>query len=136
MRQQEIRKPAGIISMFIPLHVSPPVAGNRYAARKQPAFCRIEGLVPDVPNINLPEQRIGFPHALKHSRCSDPECNAQADSPPAPQTEREADGSEHRDEHQFPISAENLIRSVCRLVDYDFSRPVVGLHGYTTAALT
>ena len=133
---QKIREAARTDAMFIPLHVSPPVAGNRHAARKQPAFGGIECSVPNVPDINLPEQWIGLPHALKYRHCSDPERNAQADSPPAPQTEREADGGEHRDEHQLPISAEDLIRSVSRLVDYDFSRPVAGLHRYTTAALT
>jgi hypothetical protein len=52
-----------------------------------------------MPHINLPEPWIGLPHALKDRYGSDPECNAQADSPPTAQTERKADSGEHRDEH-------------------------------------
>src|ERR1019366_10341476 len=43
---------------------------------------------------------------------------------------------EHRDEHQFTIAAQNLVRPVCRLMEHNFSRPVGRLHSYTTAALT
>ena len=97
--------------------------------RQQPAFRGIERPVPDMPYVNLPEQWIGLPHALKHRHCSDPKRNAQADSPPTPQTECEANCGKHRDQHQFAIPAEDLVRSVRRLVDHDLSRPVGSLHG-------
>jgi hypothetical protein len=76
----------------------------------------------------MPEQWIGLPHTLKDSHRSDPERNAQADSPPGTQTERKTDSGEHRNQHQFPITAEDLVWPVCRLVDHDLSRPVVSPH--------
>src|SRR5260370_21312032 len=122
--------------MLVPMHSSPPVSRHRHAARKQTALGGIKRSIPDVPDVDLPEQRIGLPHALKDGHCSDPERNAQADSPPAPQTECETDSGEHGNQHQFPIPAKDLVWSVCRLVDHDLSWPVGSRHGYTTAALT
>jgi hypothetical protein len=114
--------------MFIPSHKSPPVPWDWRAAGQQSTFRWIERLVPDVPKISLAEQWICLPHALKHRRRSDPERDAQADSPPGAQTERETDGGQHRDKHQFAIAAKDLVWPVRRLVDHDLSRPVASLH--------
>jgi hypothetical protein len=77
----------------------------------------------------MAEQWIGLPHTLKDSHRSDPERNAQADSPPGAQTERQTDSGEHGNQYQFPIPAKDLVWPICRLMDYDLSWPVGSLHG-------
>jgi hypothetical protein len=76
----------------------------------------------------MPEQWIGLPNALKYRHRSDPKRNAQADSPPRTQTESQTDSGEHRNQHQLPIAAKDLVWPVCRLVDHDLSWPVVIQH--------
>src|ERR1017187_8220156 len=105
MRQQKIRKAARAGAMFIAMHSSPPTPRYRHAARKKAALGWIKRPVSYVPDIYQPEQRVGLPHTLKDSHRSDPERNAQADSPPGPQTERQTDSGEHRNQHQLPIAA-------------------------------
>jgi len=70
-----------------------------------------------VAHVNLPQQRIGFSHALQDTYGTDPKHHRQADAPPGTQAEPQSGGRERRDQYQFPIPAQQLVWAVDGRVD-------------------
>jgi hypothetical protein len=91
------------------------------AARGQPALCRIEIPIADVPHVDLSEHWISLAHSLKYCHCSDPKPDAQTDAPPGSKAESQGHRRQHSHQHQFAVAAQNLVGTVCGLVDDDLS---------------
>ncbi len=81
-----------------------------------------------MPKVDRPEERVSFAHPLKNRNCSGPEHHRKTGTPPRGQAEAEADGYKNRDQHQLPVAAENKVRAVSGLVNYEFSRFGGGFH--------
>jgi hypothetical protein len=78
--------------MFVAVHVMSlsPSGSMRHTLAEESAFRWIEWPIPYVPQVNLPEHRIGLAHPLQHGNCSNPKRDRQTDSPQSSQTERQA----------------------------------------------
>jgi hypothetical protein len=65
-----------------------------------------------MPHIDLTEHRICLSHPLEDRHRGDPKSNAHANAPPGRQTESQADRNQSSNQHQFAISAKDLIRTI------------------------
>ena len=62
--------------------------------------------------IDWTEHWICLSHPLEDRHRGDPKSNTHANAPPCRQTESQADRNQSSNQHQFAISAEDLIRPV------------------------
>jgi hypothetical protein len=81
-----------------------------------------------MAEVDLPEQRVRFPHSLQDRDCTDPETDGHNEAPPRSEAERQAHRRQHSYEDQFAIGAEDLVRAVCGLVDRYLSREIRRRH--------
>jgi len=95
----------------------------------QPTLSRIKLPVSDVPHVNLPQHGISFSHPLQDTYGTHPKDHRQANAPPGAQTKAQSGSRQRRDEHQFPIPAQQLVGPVDGRVDQHGSRCGSVCHG-------
>jgi hypothetical protein len=88
----------------------------------QPTLRRIELPVADVPQVHLPQLRIGFSHALQDADGANPKQHGQPDTPQRAQTETQGGGDERSAQNQLAVTPKQLIGSVYGGVNDDTSR--------------
>ena len=70
-----------------------------------------------MPDEYLSKLRISFAHSLHNGNSAEPEPDREPEPPPRSETEGQANRREHGYQDQLAVGTENLIRTVCRLVD-------------------
>ena len=73
----------------------------------QAALRRIERLVSQVPQIDLPQEGVGFPHPAEDSDRHKPKRNSRKNAPPGHQGEYKHGREQGGEQHKLSIAAED-----------------------------
>jgi hypothetical protein len=68
------------------------------------SLSRIEGPVPQMAQVNLPQEGICFSHSAQNGDRQEPKHDASQHAPPGYEREDQHRGKQGRKEHQFPIA--------------------------------
>ena len=118
--EKEVGKSDCVTALLNKGHGSSPIRWSCSRRSRHSALGGIEIPITNVPDINVTQERVHLRHSREDPHCDEPQNKSGKNAPPLHDCKNQHRSEDSGDQNQFPVSAHQQLRPVCRLVKRHF----------------